>query len=77
MKDEFRNVEFVGSGIQGCPLVRGDSHALKCGNVYEIKKSHVEAGMLLLRICDQTGKILGTFPAQWFNPTYRPLMPTN
>ena len=68
MKKEIRKAEFVGSGISGCPLVRGDSHDLKCGNVYLIDKSQEEAGMLLLKICDQTGKILGTFPAQWFNP---------
>lgn len=68
MSKEIKKVQFVGSGISGCPLVRGNSSDLKCGNIYDIDNTRVEAGMLLLKICDHNGRILGTFPAQWFTP---------
>lgn len=66
-----KKVEFVGSGIAGCPLIKGNSHDLNIGSVYDIDKTKEEAGMLLLRVSDNAGKIIGTFPAQWFNPLSR------
>lgn len=66
-----KKVQFVGSGIPDCPLVRGNSRELRVGTVYDIDNTKEEAGMLLLRISDSAGRIIGTFPAQWFNPLSR------
>ncbi len=68
---KIRSVEFVGSGIAGCPLIHGNSRDLKCGAVYAVDSVKEEAGMLLLRVSDAKGKIIGLFPAQWFNPLSR------
>ncbi len=77
MTHQNEQVQFVGTGISGCPFVKGNSQKLECGTFYFVKATKEEAGMLILSVSDCLGKTLGWYPAQWFNPTYRPLMPTN
>ena len=38
-----KKVQFVGSGIAGCPLIKGNSHDLSIGSVYDIDKTKEEA----------------------------------
>ena len=66
-----QQVQFIGCGIDGFPFLRGNSRNLKCGNIYDVKGIREEAGEVMLKVSDTTGKIVGTFPAQWFNPLSR------
>jgi len=70
-------VQFVGSGIMGCPFVKGNSQKLEYGTFYFVKATKEEAGMLILSVSDLLGKSLGWYPAQWFNPMNHPTVPTN
>lgn len=74
MLNYMTEVEFLGTGMMGCPFVSGNCQKLIAGVFYLVKSNKTVAGMLMLDICDTFGNDIGCFPSQWFNPTYRPLM---
>ena len=65
--------QFVGSGIPGCPFVTGHPEKLEFGKEYKVTLKKDEPSMLMLYIPNLDSWI----PAQWFNPSNHPTVPTN